>query len=203
MPIAVLAAYLAVWAAAAVEPLYFDDWLLENVLVFVAVPILIGTYRRFRFSNASYLLVALFLALHAVGAHYTYSEVPLGAWMREAWQLDRNHYDRVVHLAFGALIGQPMYELLVHLGAARGRRATVLTVHVLVAWSGTFELVEALVAFVAAPDLGAAYTGAQGDPWDAQKDVALALGGALLWAAAATAIGVARGAAPGSGAARA
>lgn len=186
VPKALLGVYAVVWLLTAIEPLYLQDWLLENVLVLVSVPILVLTYRRFRFSDVSYVLITVFLTLHAIGAHYTYSEVPLGNWLRDAWHLTRNHYDRVVHFGFGALLAQPFCELLVRFGGTRGGASRVLTVHVILAWSGFFELVEAVVSHVANPELGAAYNGAQGDIWDAQKDMSLALAGGVLWAMAAS-----------------
>src|SRR4029453_10569774 len=68
-------------------------------------------FRRFQFSNVSCLLIALFLALHAYGAHYTYAETPLGFWLRDALGLSRNHYDRIVHFSYGLLLSYPLCEL--------------------------------------------------------------------------------------------
>jgi hypothetical protein len=88
--------FLAVWGALAVAPSYRDDWLLENLPVFVALPLAVGTYRRFRFSDRAYVQATAFALLHAAGSHYTYSEVPFGWWMARAFDLSRNHYDRLV-----------------------------------------------------------------------------------------------------------
>jgi putative membrane protein len=96
------AAYAVVWIITAIRPIDRGDWFIENLLVFAAVPLLILTYRRLPLSDASYLLLAIFLALHAVGAHYTYAKVPLGDWMKEALAWDRNHFDRLVHCLFGS-----------------------------------------------------------------------------------------------------
>jgi uncharacterized membrane protein YjdF len=76
------ALYALVWVIAAIEPFDRSDWLLENLLVFVSVPVLILTYRRFPLSDTSYVLIFLFLVMHATGAHYTYAEVPLGYWIK-------------------------------------------------------------------------------------------------------------------------
>jgi len=119
LPQILLATYAVVWVLGAIKPLFWQDWFLENLLVFAIVPVLVGTYRKFRFSNASYLLITLFLTLHTIGAHYTYSEVPLGNWLREGWHLSRNH-DRVVHFMFGFLIAYPFWEVLVRLGKLKG-----------------------------------------------------------------------------------
>jgi hypothetical protein len=99
--------YLAIWVWSAVAPLDRDTWWLENLLVFGWVGLLAATHRQFVFSNLSYALMLAFLALHAVGSHYTYSTVPLGAWLQEAFEQERNHYDRAVHFAFGALLPIP------------------------------------------------------------------------------------------------
>src|SRR5687767_2953331 len=106
-------AYALVWVMAAIKPVNRTDWLLENLLVFVFVPLLVFTYRQVPLSNVTYILIFLFLLLHAAGAHYTYSEVPLGYWLKETFNLQRNHFDRIVHLSFGLLLTYPVYEVLI------------------------------------------------------------------------------------------
>ena len=107
------------WLVTAIEPFNRRDWLLENLLVIVYGILLIATYRRFAFSNLSYGLFGIFLSLHLVGAHYTYSETPLGFWVQDALDLSRNHYDRLVHFCFGLLIGHPFRELLLRAAGVR------------------------------------------------------------------------------------
>ncbi|HEX7125782.1 MAG TPA: DUF2238 domain-containing protein [Thermodesulfobacteriota bacterium] len=177
---AIVGAYAVWWVLMAVRPVYPADWLLENLLVVPFVAVLAGTYRRFPLSDLSYGLVALFLALHAVGAHYTYSEVPIGDWAREAFGLSRNHFDRVVHLAYGLLLAYPVREVLQRAVRARDVVADLLALGVTLASSALYELIEWGVAVVVDPEAGAAYLGAQGDPWDAQKDMALAGLGAVV-----------------------
>jgi putative membrane protein len=179
-PALLLSAYAVVWALTAIAPLNRQDWLLENILVFIAVPVLLATYSRFRFSNVSYGLITIFFVLHAFGAHYTYSEMPVGNWLRDGWHLSRNHYDRVVHFLFGLLLSYPLWELLVRVVGLRRGWARFGTVHVVMAWSALYEMIEAAVAHLVSPELGAAYNGIQGDIWDAQKDAALAMVGAIL-----------------------
>ena len=164
---------------AAVEPLDPSDWLLENLLVFVSVPVLVLTYRRFSLSDTSYVLIFLFLVMHATGAHYTYAEVPLGYWLKDALDLERNHFDRIVHFSFG-IMAYPVQELLVERMSLRGYWRFILPVSIIVSLSGFFETIEAVIAVLVNPELGAAYLGLQGDVWDAQKDMALAILGALL-----------------------
>ncbi|MCI0535634.1 MAG: DUF2238 domain-containing protein, partial [Verrucomicrobiales bacterium] len=148
---ALAGAYAIVWLVTAIGPSSRQDWFLENLLVFAAVPVLIVTYRRFQFSNTSYALVAVFLMFHAVGAHYTYSETPLGDWLRDALLLKRNHYDRIVHFAFGLLLAFPLREALLRAGGVRRGWSYAITVQVAIAWSGFYELP---VGFLHAPQGG-------------------------------------------------
>ena len=175
-----LAWYVMWWGFLAIDPLDRKDWALENALALTLVGTLIATHRRFRFSFLSYLLITLFMTLHAVGAHYTYAEVPLGFWLKDILSLSRNPFDRLVHFAFGLLLVYPLKELLMRTGRVRGFWSIYLPISGILAQSGLFELVEALVAQIVNPELGAAYLGTQGDEWDAQKDMAAALVGAAL-----------------------
>ena len=175
-----LAWYGLLWAVLAIAPRDRQDWLLENLLALAAVGALIATYRRFQFSTASYLLITAFLSLHAVGAHYTYAEVPFGFWLQQTFGLSRNPFDRLVHFGYGLLLAYPLRELLVRLAGVRMFWSYYLAVSGMLAQSGFFEIVEAVVAQIVSPELGAAYLGTQGDEWDAQKDMLAALSGALL-----------------------
>ena len=85
-----LLAWLLLWIVMAISPFDRHDWLLENLLVFIYAAILVLTYRRFSFSNTSYVLFSIFMSLHLVGAHYTYSEVPFGFWLQDMLDLSRN-----------------------------------------------------------------------------------------------------------------
>jgi len=171
---------VAVWIAAAIDPLYPRDWLLENMLVFIWGALLTVTYRWFRFSNFSYGLFTLFISLHLAGAHYTYAETPFGYWMQDWFGFERNHYDRLVHFSFGLLLALPMREYLLRRSGATPGWTYSLAVVCVMAFSALYEIIEMLAAMVVSPDLGTAYLGTQGDEWDAQKDSALASGGALL-----------------------
>jgi putative membrane protein len=170
--------FVFVWAA--VAPLDRSTWLLENLLVFAALGVLLATRRRFAFSNLSYLLIALFLMLHLVGSHYTYSKVPIGFWAQRAFGLTRNHYDRWVHLAFGLLIAYPMREIALRRIHAHRIWSYLVPVLMVLASSATYEIIEWSAARVTDPQVGIAYVGAQGDVWDGQKDMALAFAGAVV-----------------------
>jgi putative membrane protein len=172
--------YAALWTLLGVAPYDRQDWFLENILAIAAVAALVSTYPRFRFSPTSYILITLFLTLHAVGAYYTYAEVPFGHWLRQAFGLFRNPFDRIVHFSYGLLLVYPLRELLVRLAGVEGFWSFYLPVSGMMAQSGFFEIVEAIVAQAVSPDLGSAYLGTQGDEWDAQKDMAAASAGALM-----------------------
>jgi len=171
---------LLLWLVTAIAPSYRHDWLLENLLVFVAVIALAATRRRFRFSSLAYALISVFLSLHLIGAHYTYSETPLGYWMQDWFGWQRNHYDRLVHFAFGLLIVIPVRELLCRAARLHGHWLWFLSLSVIMAFSALYEAIEAIAAMLISPELGAAYLGTQGDEFDAQKDSLLALLGAIL-----------------------
>jgi len=156
------------WALLAIAPRYRDTWLHENILVFAGIPLAVWLDRRLRFNRLQLTLITIFLALHLVGAHFSYSEVPL------PWKA-RNHYDRVVHFSYGLLLAYPMREIF--RGTPWPRFVTLLLV---MASSMAYELIEWGFVMIAAPEEGMSFLGTQGDEWDAQKDMALATLGAML-----------------------
>jgi putative membrane protein len=110
--------YALFWSVLAVSPVDRKDWLLDNLLALSTVVLLVATYRRFQFSHLAYVLITAFLTLHAVGAHYTYAEVPFGYWLQDSLGLSRNPFDRLVHFAYGFLLLYPLRELLMRLSGA-------------------------------------------------------------------------------------
>lgn len=175
-----LAVFSLVWIGSGIAPRHREDWLLENLPTAIAVPAAVWGYRRFRFSDRAYVQATAFAILHAIGSHYTYSEVPAGDWARALLGLSRNHYDRFVHFAFGLLMLRPVREL----GFWRGRPGRFGELAFAVAgvglWSVLYEIAEWTIASIVDPSAGTAFLGTQGDQWDAQKDMACALAGALL-----------------------
>ncbi|HRX53195.1 MAG TPA: DUF2238 domain-containing protein [Verrucomicrobiales bacterium] len=165
-----------------------QDWLLENVLVLAALPVLWAIYRKLPFSRLSWTLVFLFYYLHELGAHYTYSNVPYDVWWQSlfgrslnvmmGWE--RNHFDRLVHFLYGLLLAYPVREIFLSLARARGFWGYFLPLDLVLSSSALYELFEWAAAEIFAGDIGVAYVGAQGDFWDAQKDMALAMTGALI-----------------------
>ena len=186
---AILGGLLALeFAVLAIAPVSRSDWLLENALVVLAVGALAASYRRFRFSRISYVLLFIFLALHEVGAHYTYSLVPYdAAWHRlfdfslnEALGFERNHFDRAIHFAYGLLLAYPIREIFLRIADVRGFWGYFLPLDLTMSTSMIYELIEWGAAELFGGELGQAYLGTQGDIWDAHKDMALASLGALL-----------------------
>lgn len=173
------AALLVVLVLSAIRPFDAADWRLENGLVVVALAVLWSTHWKLPFSRISYGLIFLFLTLHEIGAHYTYSEVPLGYWLKDQFGLARNHFDRLVHFSFGLLLAYPIREVFLRVAHVRGMWAYYLPLDVTMAFSMVYELIEWAAAELFGGDLGVAFLGSQGDPWDAQKDMALATVGAL------------------------
>ncbi|HTL62169.1 MAG TPA: DUF2238 domain-containing protein [Nitrospira sp.] len=169
---------LSLWVAYAPADRQF--WLLSSILPGLLVVVLIGTHRFLPLSPASYILITLFLSLHMIGVRYTYAEVPAGAWLEQAVPLGRNQYDRIVHFCFGFLLTYPIEELFRLTVSLRGWLLYYLPVMTVLGLSGLWEIVESWVARVVHPELGITYLGSQGDVWDAQKDMAAAMYGALL-----------------------
>jgi putative membrane protein len=184
-PAVLLLAFGAIWTALAIAPSYRQDWLLENVLVFVAVPLLAATSRSLRFSNRAYTCMFIFFVLHAVGAHYTYSEVPWREWLHlqdaaaGPGPVNRNNYDRFVHFSYGLLMFPAVWELFAARASPQRVWRYVMPVSFLMSHAVVYELIEWGAAELFGGDLGVAYLGTQGDVWDAQKDMGLAVTGIL------------------------
>ena len=174
--------------ALAIDPHDRSDWALENVLVVAFVAALAATYRRFPLSRISYTLIFLFLCLHVVGAHYTYSLVPYDAWwtrltgrsLNAVLGWERNNFDRVVHFSYGLLLAYPVRELLLRVASVKGFWGYFLPLDLTMSTSAFYELIEWGAAELFGGELGAAFLGTQGDVWDAHKDMALASLGALV-----------------------
>jgi len=175
-----LGIFLLVWIWSAINPKFPEDWLLENYLLFVFVPLIVFSGWYLRFSNVSYTLITVFLLLHVVGAHYTYSEVPFGYTLQEWLGASRNMYDRLVHFSFGLLLAYPIREAFMRVARARGVWALYLPFDVTLAFSAAYEIIEWLAAARVNPEAGLAFLGTQGDIWDAQKDMLAAGSGAAL-----------------------
>jgi putative membrane protein len=182
-----IGAFTVFWLLLAVSPYARDTWLLENLLLVVGVLALLASHRALPLSRISYTLIFVFLLLHSIGAHYTYSLVPWTDWM-EAIGLgvlapadaSRNHFDRIVHFTYGLLLAYPIREIFLRVADLRGFWGYFFPLSVTLSTSVLYELAEWGAAEVFGGDLGIAFVGVQGDVWDAQKDMALAGVGALI-----------------------
>jgi len=154
-------------------------WCLEVAPVVVGAALLIGTYRRFPLTPLLYRLLFLHAVVLLVGGHYTYEQVPIGLWARDAFGLARNHYDRLGHFAQGFVPAILVREILVRRSPLKGSRwLGVLVVSVCLAFSALFEMFEWWTA-VAVGQSADMYLATQGDVWDTQWDMFLAMTGAL------------------------
>lgn len=176
------------WVWLAISPHDRADWALENVIVVALVILLASTYRKFPLSRVSYTLIFVFLLIHEIGAHYTYSEVPYDEWMKgllgysldQGMGFERNHFDRFVHFSYGLLLAYPIREVFIRIADVRGFWGYFLPLDLTMSTSMMYELVEWGAARLLGGDLRMAYLGTQGDIWDAHMDMALASLGALV-----------------------
>ncbi len=175
-----IAVFLAVWIWAAIDPSYRDGWLIENILVFIFVPLILIAGFYFKLSKISYTLITVFMILHVIGSHYTYAEVPFGDLLQQWFGSSRNMYDRLVHFSFGFLLAYPIREVFVRITRARGFWGYWFPIELTLAFSTIYEIIEWAAAIFFNPDVGLAFVGAQGDIWDAQKDMGLAGLGSLI-----------------------
>ncbi|WP_085725078.1 DUF2238 domain-containing protein [Pseudomonas sp. R37(2017)] len=181
-----LMVFVVIVVASGFSPRSRVDWALENLLVLLLVGTLVAVARRFRLSARSIRLVFAFLCVHELGAHYTYSLVPYEHWS-SAWLgfsferlsgVHRNHYDRLVHLSYGLLLAYPVREVLWRLTPLRGFWLFFVTLNIMLSTSALYELVEWIGGAFLGNDTANAFVGAQNDPWDSQKDMAIAVLGA-------------------------
>lgn len=158
---------------------YFT-WLLEVMPVLVVLPVLLWTRTTFRLTNLSYVLIALHATILMIGGHYTYAEVPLFNWLRDTFELSRNHYDRLGHLAQGFVPAMVVREILLRKTPLTvGKMLFFLVTCVCLAISASYELIEWAVAEMSGSD-ATAFLATQGDVWDTQKDMLMALIGSVL-----------------------
>lgn len=167
---------------------YPGDWRLENGLVLLFLGFLAVTYRHLPFSRLSYTLIFIFLCLHEVGAHWTYSNVPYNEWtkalfgrsLNEVCGFQRNHFDRLVHFSYGLLLAYPIREVFLRVANVKGFWGYFLPLDVTMSTSLVYEFIEWAAAVGLGGDLGQAYLGTQGDIWDAHKDMLMATLGAIV-----------------------
>jgi putative membrane protein len=173
----VIGAGLLVWSG--IAPADRTTWILEVFPIFIAVPLLVATARRFPLTPLAYRLIFVHALVLMLGGHYTYAEVPLGFWIQDLFGFNRNHYDRIGHFAQGFVPAVIAREILIRRSPLKpGRWLFVIVLCVCLAISACYEFIEwwsALIGGSAAD----AFLGTQGDPFDTQADMFMALVGAV------------------------
>jgi putative membrane protein len=172
-------AALLVWSA--IAPRDYGVWVFESLPGLIGIGLVAALHRRFSFSPLVHALLAAHFAVLAVGAKYTYAEMPLFSWLRDALSLSRNHYDRVGHFMQGFVPAIIVREILLRCTTfSPGKMLGFLCVCVCLAFSALWEIIETWTVIVFYPTTGQEWLGMQGDIWDAQHDMTMALTGAAL-----------------------
>lgn len=175
-----LVSFLAILAWSGIGPRDRFVWYLEVAPAVIGAVVLIALYPRFRFTDLVYILIWLHAAVLMVGGHYTYAEMPLFNWLRDALHLDRNYYDRLGHFFQGFVPAMIAREVLLRRSPLKpGKWLLFLVSCVALAISAVYEFIEWWVA-VATGEAAEAFLATQGDVWDTQWDMFLALSGAVL-----------------------
>lgn len=178
-PIVLIAATVMCLVVSGVSAYDRTTWWMESAPILIVVPILLATYRAFPLTPLLYRLLFLHAVILMVGGHYTYARVPLGFWMQDLFHFSRNHYDRIGHFAQGFIPAILARELLLRRSPlVRGKLLFFLVVSICLAFSAFYELTE----WWSAEAMGStadAFLGTQGDPWDTQWDMFLAVVGAV------------------------
>jgi putative membrane protein len=167
---------LLVWSGAA--PADRTTWILEVFPIFLAVPLLMATFHRFPLTPLVYRLIFVHALILMLGGHYTYAKVPLGFWMQEIFGFSRNHYDRIGHFAQGFVPAIIAREILIRRSPLKGGRwLFFIVLCVCLAISACYEFIEWWSALIGG-NAADAFLGTQGDPFDTQADMFMALVGA-------------------------
>lgn len=166
-----------IWSA--IAPHDYFTWLLEVFPVLIVLPLLLATYSRFKFTRLVYSLILVHAIILLVGGHYTYAEMPLFSWLRDTYTLDRNYYDRLGHVAQGFIPAMVAREILLRRSPLQaGKWLFFVVSSVCLAVSACYEFLEWWVALASGSDANA-FLATQGDVWDTQWDMLLALLGAI------------------------
>ena len=167
-----------VWSG--ISPKDYFTWMLEVAPVIIAVVILSLTYKNFRLTTLAYVLICIHAVILMVGGHYTYAEVPLGEWMKEWFGFERNHYDRIGHIAQGFVPAIIAREILVRTSPLKkGVWLFLVCCAICLSISAVYEMIEWWVALIS-KEAADSFLGTQGDNWDTQSDMLMALIGAIV-----------------------
>ena len=180
MKIAWVIAYCTILIWSAINPADYFTWFLEVAPALIGLAVLAFTYNQFRLTDLAYLLILVHCIILMVGGHYTYANVPLFNWIRDYFELERNNYDKIGHLAQGFIPAIIAREIFIRKSVINGTKwLSFLVVCFCLAFSALYELIEWWVA-ISTGESAEAFLGTQGYVWDTQSDMALALIGAVL-----------------------
>jgi putative membrane protein len=178
--IGLVISFIIIWVYRYINNNDTIDWFLENILVFGFAIYIAVSYKKFKYSDVSYLFFFGFLMLHIYGAQYAYTQNPLGEYFQNTYNLWRNPYDRVVHFSFGFLLAYPIRDMLVNRMNIKSKWQYLLPVEIILSLASIFELIEWGVEACTPKAIGESYVATQGDPFDAHKDIVLAVLGAAI-----------------------
>lgn len=168
-----------IFAWSVIQPHDVFTWFLETFPIMVALPVLLASYKKFPLTRLLYVLILIHAVILMVGGHYTYAEVPAFNWLRDTFELSRNYYDRVGHFAQGFIPAIIAREILIRQNVVkRGAWLFFIVCCICLSISALYEFIEWWVA-VATGDSAEAFLGTQGDVWDTQWDMFIALVGAI------------------------
>ncbi|MBR9655506.1 putative membrane protein [Bacillus sp. TE9106W] len=171
----------AVFIWSVIKPASYSSWAAEAIPAVLGLIIIIAIYNKFRFTTLSYIIIAILAIIMFIGGHYTYSKVPLFNWIKDVFDLNRNHYDRFGHLIKGLFIIVIREILLRKTQLTEGSWLVTISISVSLAIAALYEIIEWLAFKIAKGGKGAKdFLGMQGDIWDAQWDMSLALVGSIL-----------------------
>ncbi|AET69073.1 putative membrane protein [Desulfosporosinus orientis DSM 765] len=175
-----LLAFFLVLVWSLINPKDLFTWFLEVLPALIGLIVIVMTFHRFRLTNLVYGLVLIHAVILMIGGHYTYAEMPLFTWLKDTLHLERNYYDRLGHFAQGFIPAVIVREILLRkLELPRGKWLSAIVISVCLAISALYELIEWGVAELTGT-AAEAFLGTQGDVWDTQWDMFMALWGAIL-----------------------
>ncbi|QGY40839.1 DUF2238 domain-containing protein [Pseudodesulfovibrio cashew] len=161
--------FVLFWGALAIDPVMRDVWWAENLPIMGVFLLLVLTFRKFRFSNLAYALMAVWMVLHTIGGHYTFANVPFDA-VTDFFGFERNHFDRLGHYSIG-FYAYPIAELLTRKKLAHPVVTSLFALFAIMALAAGYEIIEWWYAVLAGGEAGIEFLGSQGDIWDAQTDM--------------------------------
>jgi putative membrane protein len=178
-PLALLGLTAVLLIVSAINPYDRATWWMEVAPIFIGVPILLATWRRFPLTTLLYTLIFVHACILILGGHYTYARVPPGFWVQDLLGLARNHYDRLGHFAQGFIPAMIAREILLRrTPLVRGGWLFFIVCCICLAVSACYEFVEWWAALIGG-SAAAEFLGTQGDVWDTQWDMLMALAGAI------------------------